>query len=205
MLKRKSNLTKINPLALFRRVRETGLLSLRCPQARRKRPCRLGSCLSLVLLGQLSACFSQRVLEQRSQRFHPSMRRALGLTRTPSDTTLGRALQQVSHAQVLDALSCSVCAMNKRGELVAHKDGFHQVAIDGKQVHWFSAKSLRSANHPALQAHCEGGSARGATLRVLRAKHVSAGQATCIWQSAIPGSTNEIGHLPAFLDELSKA
>ena len=88
--------------------------------------------------------------------------------------------------------------MHKRGELSPGAHGFHHVAIDGKQVHWFPEPNHE---HPHVQPQSEQGSA----LRVLRATHVGADYATCIWQSAIPATTNEIGHLPTMLGELAQA
>jgi hypothetical protein len=208
MTKRKSHLTKSTTHAILKRVAETGLLHARSPKTKQEPIFKLGSCLGLTLVGMLSAHTSQRGLEWLAHRLHPRCRGALGLKRAPSDTTLGRALESASHSQALKALQCSVRAMHKRGELVPVQ-GFHQVAIDGKQLQWLTPQALRSkrqASHHALQQRSDSnGKLLGATLRVLRATHIGARQATCILQSAIPSHTNEIGHLPTFLRELDEA
>ena len=209
MKKRKSNLTKSTLQAILKRVAETGLLHARSTRAKRSRTFKLGSCLGVALLGLLSDKASQRGLEWMTHLLHPSTRRALDLPAPASDSTLGRALKDFSHTQALRALTVSVRAMHKRGELVAAVPGFDHVAVDGKQVHWLSAKALRAmkqAPHPAVQRRTDSNEQlMGGTLRVLRATHVGANQATCILQSAIPAHTNEIGHLPTFLDELACA
>ena len=80
---------------------------------------------------------SQRDLEELGHHLHPSTRHGLGLPRPPSNTTLGRAFGALPAEVPLEALRAQVRAMHKRGELSPGAHGFHHVAIDGKQVHWF--------------------------------------------------------------------
>ena len=198
MTQRKSNLDKITPHRLLSRICETGLLHHKDQDAKRKRGLTQGGCFGLTLLGQFADATSQRDLELLGHRLHPSIRRTLRLTRPPSDTTLARALSKLTHRIALDALQAQIRAMDKREELAQGTHGFHHVAIDGKQVHWFSSAHIK---HPHVQAQGE----HGSTLRVLRATHVGARHSTCILQSGIPSHTNEIGHLCTFLAELSQA
>jgi predicted transposase YbfD/YdcC len=93
--------------------------------------------------------------------------------------------------------------MHSRDELT-RRAGFHQVAIDGKQVHWFKQED---PEHPGAQPHfySASGELKGSTLRVLRATHVGQQFSTCIHQMPIPKHTNEIGALPAMLTSLKQA
>jgi len=153
-------------------------------------------------LGILADLPTQRSTERFGRRCHPCVRNQLRICKPPSDTTLARRLKDTSHQEVLACLHRSVCRMHARSELTK-RAGFHQVAIDGKQVHWFNAQNPA---HPAVQPHFhKDGQLKGSTLRVLRATHVGQQFSTCIHQMPVPGHTNEIGALPAMLDSLKHA
>jgi len=199
VLSRKQNLSRFTFRALQRRLREADFT--RIPQSSERTPTHsFASIFSLLTLSIAAGISSLRGAEHLAQQLSPSARAALGLGSTPSDSTLSRALRKVGHTQMLESLRSCVLGMHARKELRPKTGRFHQVCIDGKQVHWLRGPAPQ--DHHAAQRKHKDEACIGATLRVLRVTHVGPEFCTCIWQMPIPRTTNEIGALPELVRQL---
>ena len=177
--------------------------------------------LDTLVASMVTMARSLRGVEQRTTQIiakHPQWH---GLKRRIADNTFGKLLPRLDMAALVKRLHDLVKAEYRRGNLAPTLLPFGAAAIDGKNVatlHWHDlcrvleldeqtaqpkkVKKLLAKKFPNLQFCIPKDGQPYALARVHTVTLVSANAAFCIHQRAIPGSTNEIGAMPALLKEL---
>jgi len=164
---------------------------------------------------------SLRRTRQRSAQIVKKHESWMGIEHRIAGNTLGRLICLLNPAQLVSCLHRLIKAEWRRGNLKPTRLPIGTVAIDGKNVatlHWHDlcrvlkllpeqarpeqVKELLAERFPAAQLHIPKEGLPYAVLRVHTATLISSGAALPLHQRPIEGHTNEIGAMPAMLDEL---
>lgn len=152
-----------------------------------------------LMLGLATARRSLREVEHLTSRLPRRVRRASSIAQRISDSKLRDTLLQLNAEDARTALHRQVKAEHRRGQLRSDGLPISLLAIDGKGL-----AKLDEWGHPNVQKVEPSQGIPYGLARAHRAVLVSSRAAVCIDTRPIPGDTNEIGALPALLEELHK-
>ncbi|MBU0609767.1 MAG: transposase family protein [Armatimonadetes bacterium] len=211
------------PSGLARRLQDLQLGAIPDPRQAAKTTYSLAALLAALVTALVTRAKSLRAVEARTAQFADPVRRLLGVKGRVADNTLGAILTRVELPSLLAALHRGVLAEHRRGNLRPTTLAAGALALDGKNVatlHWpdlcrllvldpaaatpAQVKELWPERFPNAQLCVPQAGTPYALVRVHTATLISAA-AVCVHQCPIPGATNEIGALPALLDELAAA
>jgi len=180
--------------------------------------------LTALVAAMVTKARSLRAVEQRTAQMARRRTRLLGPKRRIADNTFGKVLPRLEHRQLMACLHRLVKAEHRRGNLKPDYLPFGAAAIDGKHVATLRWHDLcRVLKLDAAQASVATVTARFAKafpnaqvcvpekgtpyalLRVHTVTLISSTASVCVHQRPIAGSTNEIGSMPALLQELKAA
>lgn len=212
------------PIGFIRRVRDAQFE--RMPDVRRadKVKHKLTSVMTTLVAGVVTRARSLRGVEQRSEQIaHRHGGDCEGINKRIADNTFGTILRRLALGDVLERLHCLIKAEARRGNLVPVVLPFAAAATDGKNVatlRWpdlcrtldvdakktseARMKKLLGKHYPHLQFCVPREGRPYALARVHTVTLISSAAAPCIHQRPIPGHTNEIGAMPALLEELHR-
>jgi hypothetical protein len=192
-----SNRQAVTKTAIMRRLEDAGVH--RMPDWRKPQGKRIAhrALMFALALAAVSAVRTLRGAERLTARLSPNLRKKTRIKSRISDTKLRDALLSRHVPEARFCLVRQVKKEHRRGGLKPSRLGFGVVAIDGK-----SLGKLDVSKHRHVQnTHPKDGAPYG-LARVHRATLVSSQAAVCIDQRPIEGTTNEIGALPDFLEQL---
>ena len=207
-----------------RRVRDLEFWHVSDPRQSGKVSFTLPTMLAALLFFLVTRARSLRGVEQRTAQVAGKGRGQLGVDRRIADNTFGKVLGRLPLRPLLACLHRLVKAEQRRGNLKPTRLPLGTVAIDGKAVgtlRWHDlcrvlgleqasataaqARALLGERYPEAQ-FCEPEQGEPyALLRVHTATLISSTAAPCVHLRPIAGQTNEIGAMPALLDELVEA
>lgn len=184
----------------------------------------LGALLMALLCAMVTKARSLRMVEQRTAQMAAKRRGALGIEQRIADNTFGKLLCRLRFAALAACLHRLIKAELRRGNLRPTRLQVPTVAIDGKAVgtlRWHDLcrvlaldpseataaqlRALLSEQYPQAQL-CEPELGLPyALLRMHTVTLISSAAAPCVHLRPIAGETNEIGSMPALLDELKAA
>ena len=185
---------------------------------------RLSTLLTALLAATVNKARSLRMVEQRTAQMAAKQRGALGIDRRIADNTFGKVLCQLRFVTLVACLHRLIKAELRRGNLEPTRLLLSTVAIDGKAVatlRWHDlcrvleldsgeatpaqVRALLAERYPQAQL-CEPELGLPyALLRMHTVTLISSAAAPCVHLRPIAGATNEIGSMPALLDELKAA
>jgi hypothetical protein len=195
-----ANRQPVTKVAVLRRLRDAGLDQLPDRRALRGRRFEQVGLMMALALGCAAALPSLRAVEAMTASLLASWRRKSSIRGRISDTKLRDALMSVEVDEARQCIHRQVKAEHRRGRLAPSRLPFGVVAVDGK-----SLGKLPSWDHPDVQRqHPESGHDYGLG-RVHRAHLVSSEATVCVDQRPIPGSSNEVGEVLTFAEQLVAA
>lgn len=185
---------------------------------------RLSTLLTALLAAMVTKARSLRMVEQRTAQMAAKQRGAMGIEQRIADNTFGKVLCRLRFAALVACLHRLIKAELRRGNLEPTRLLLSTVAIDGKAVatlRWHDlcrvleldsgeatpaqVRALLAERYPQAQL-CEPEQGLPyALLRVHTVTLISSAAAPCVHLRPIAGATNEIGSMPALLDELKAA
>jgi predicted transposase YbfD/YdcC len=186
--------------AVVRRLEDTGLRQL--PDERNARGKRIvhTALVFALALGMVAGSRSLRAVEELTASLSRRVRKKTKIRGRISDTKLRDVHRGLRAKSLRKCLHRLVKAEHERGSLKPVRVPFGVVAVDGKGL-----GSVPSWEHPDIQETHSKTEGRYGLARVHRATLVSSRACVTIDQCPIPGETNEIGALPAFLADLFAA
>jgi predicted transposase YbfD/YdcC len=212
------------PKGLERRVRDSGFGNVHEPRVAGKVKIPLPTLLTALVTAMVTQARSLRVVEQRTAQMVHKLGTWMGLTRRIADNTFGKVLPRLRLSDLIACLHRLVKAEHRRGTLKATWLSVGTVAIDGKNVatlRWHDlcrvleleqtvatpeqVKSLCAERYPDAQVCIPTQGQPYALMRVHTVTLISSDAPVCIHQRPTVGHTNEIGSMPALLDELKAA
>ena len=207
-----------------RRVRDLGLDQVTDPRVRGKVKVALPALLSALVAAMVTRARSLRGVEQRTGQMARKLGSWMGVTGRIADNTFGKVIPRLSLDELVGCLHRQVKAEHRRRALEPTCLPMGAVAIDGKNVatvRWHDlCRVLELDTNEATTAHvrhllhqrypeaqlCEPENGRPyALIRAHTVTLISSSAAVCVHQRAIGGDTNEIGSMPALVDELEQA
>jgi predicted transposase YbfD/YdcC len=182
---------------LSKRENALGFARVADPRACRGRRWSLRSLLTATFISMVAQEHSLRGVE-RLTRDLSGCRRRLGIPRRVPDSTLAHLIARLDdEAGLRQVLVEDVKRAHRRKALQPVGVPIGVVAIDGKTI-WCGTASV---NDPACQAMPQTERTYN-RLHALHAVLVSASSQPCIDQMLVPAETNEMGALPAFVEQL---
>lgn len=196
------------------------------PRSKDSTKFKLSSVLTFLVMCLMSGARSQRLAELSSEALKDNFARSLFDGERIADNTIGAIVRIVSPFLLRDCLANGVLAEWHRKGLRPTRCPWSVVAIDGKHLATISERDLRrlvqddpenplpaeglrvavAARFPEVQLQVQDdGKQIVGLVRVHNATLVSSEAAVVIAQREIPGHTNEIGALPAFMTWLWQA
>ncbi len=209
---------------LRRRVRDLDLAKVEDPRV----AARVGHSLPVILTALVTSVVisarSLRKVEERTGQIAKKHGEWLGIKTRIADNTFGRMLPRLGRVALMGCLHRLVKAEHRRGNLTATRLSMGAVAIDGKNIatlRWHDlcrvleleesettpdqVKALFAERYPDAQVCIPTQGKPYALMRAHTATLISSDAAVCIHQRPTLGHSNEIGSMPALLDELKAA
>jgi hypothetical protein len=184
----------------------------------------LASILTGLVAAMVTKARSLREVEQRTSELTARHGRWQGIKGRIADNTFGRLLTRLKLKELVACLHRLIKAEHRRGNLKPTVLPMGTIAIDGKNVatlHWHelcrvleldAVTATRSQvearlrkEYPEAQLCTSDQEKTYALMRVHTVTLVSSAASVCIHQRPIAGCTNELGSMPALLDELKVA
>jgi len=206
---------------LQKRVRELGFEQVGDPRVAGKVKLPLPTVLTALVVGMVTKARSLRTVEERTAQIAGKHGSWMGLKRRIADNTFGKILPRLCRADLMASLHRLIKAEHRRGNLKATWLPVRTVAIDGKNVatlRWHDlcrvlelestdatpeqVKSLCAQRYPDAQVCIPTQGQPYALMRVHTVTLISSDAPVCIHQRPTLGHSNEIGSMPALLDEL---
>jgi len=185
---------------------------------------RLVTALTALVAAMVTKARSLRAVEQRSGEIAARHGRWQGIKGRIADNTFGRLLTRLKLKELVACLHRLIKAEHRRGNLKPTELPMGTIAIDGKNVatlHWHDlcrvleldpatatrnqVKARLRKEYPEAQLCTSDQQKTYALMRVHTVTLVSSAASVCIHQRPIAGHTNELGSMPALLDELKVA
>ena len=208
---------------LQKRVRDLEFAQVSDPRQASKVKLGLPTLLTALVAAMVTKARSLRTVEQRTAQIALKMGSWLGVNRRVADNTFGKVIPRLRFSQLVSCLHRMIKAEHRRGTLKPSHLAVGAVAIDGKNVatlRWHDlcrtvgleldkatfaeVKARMAKRYPEAQL-CEPEHGRPyALMRVHTVTLISSDAAVCVHQRPIPGCTNEIGSMPALIDELKR-
>jgi predicted transposase YbfD/YdcC len=195
---------------------------VRDPRDATKAKYALPSLLAALIVAGVTGNGSLRHVELRTGQIAKRFGRWQGITRRIADNTFS-VLARLHLGDLLGRLHALVKAEHRRGNLEPTHLPIRTAAIDGKNIatlRWHdlcrvleldpqkaSPKDVKRRlrkQFPSLQFCVPENGQPYALARVHTVTLISANAAVCLHQRPIPGATNEIGAMPALLEELRR-
>jgi predicted transposase YbfD/YdcC len=206
---------------LRRRLGDLGFNKVHEPRVAAKVDYSMELLLSTLVVAMVTMARSLRDVESRTLQIARNPEAGLGITTKVADNTFGKVLPRVDHGDLVACLHRMVKAEHRRGNLKPTVLPVGTVAIDGKNVatlRWHDlcrvlelkqteaepeqVKALLAERYPDVQFCQPEHSKPYALARVHTVTLISSDAGVCIHQRSTLGHTNEIGSMPALLDEL---
>ncbi len=185
---------------------------------------RLPTMLAALVASMATMARSLRMVEQRTGQMALKQGQWMGVQERIADNTFGKVLPRLEVCELMWCLHRLVKAEHRRNNLEPTRLPRGTVAIDGKNVatlHWHDmlrvlklkpdettveqGTKLFAQRYPMAQVCKRDSGEPYALLRVHTVTLVSGEAAVCVHQRPIAGHTNELGSMPALLDELKAA
>jgi hypothetical protein len=209
------------PKGLNRRIGDLELGRVSDPRVERKVKVTLPTLLTALIGAMVTKARSLRAVEQRTAQMACKLGSFFGIDGRIADNTFGKVIPRLRFAQLVRCLHRLIKAEHRRGNLHPTVLSVGAVAIDGKNVatlRWHDlcrvlqldpneataqqVRQLLSARYPEAQL-CEPEAGHPyALMRMHTVTLISSKAAVCVHQRPIEGHTNEIGAMPALIDEL---
>ena len=180
--------------------------------------------LTALVAAMVVGSRSLRQVEERSGQIPEKHGEWMGITERIADNTFGRVVAQVSRPAMIGCLHRLVKSEHRRSNLTPTLLSMGTVAIDGKNIatlRWHDmcrvldldeseatpeqVKALFAEHYPDAQVCIPAEGRPYALVRAHTVTLISSDAAVCIHQRPTLGHTNEIGSMPALLDELKAA
>jgi len=180
----------------------------------------LTSLVTSIVIGARSL----RKVEERTGQIAKRHGEWMGIRERIADNTFGRVLPRLRRVALTACLHRLVKAEHRRGNLKPTRLSMGTVAIDGKNIatlHWHDlcrvleleeseatpdqVKALFAERYPDAQVCIPTQGKPYALMRAHTVTLISSDAAVCIHQRPTVGHSNEIGSMPALLDELKAA
>ena len=209
---------------LEKRVRDLDFAKVGEPRVAGKVDYPLPVMLTALVAAMVTMARSLRKVEERTGQIAKKCGEWLGVTCRIADNTFGKVLWRLGFADLMACLHRLVKAEHRRGNLKPTRLPFGAVAIDGKNVatlRWHDlcrvlklkpkkatpeqVKALFAERYPQAQVCVPDDGLPYALVRVHTVTLISSEAAVCVHQRPIAGHTNEIGSMPALLDEVKGA
>lgn len=209
---------------LQRRVHDLAFGKVGDPRVAGKVTYPLPVLLTALVAAMVTMARSLRMVEQRTGQMSRKQGGWMGVEGRIADNSFGKVLPRLSLDDLMGCLHHLVKAEHRRGNLKPTRLPQGTVAIDGKNVatlRWHDilrllklkptettveqATALFAERYPEAQVCTPEGGAPYALMRAHTVTLISAEAAVCVHQRPIAGHTNEIGSMPALLDELKAA
>jgi hypothetical protein len=209
---------------LTRRVGDLGLGQVSDSRQKGKVRHALAAVLTGLVAALVTKARSLRAVEQRSGESAAKHGQWQGIEGRIADNTFGRLLTRLKLRELVACLHRLIKAEHRRGNLKPTQLPLGTVAIDGKNVptlHWHDlcrvleldpstatrhqVKARLRKEYPEAQLCTSDQQKTYALMRVHTVTLVSSAASVCIHQRPSAGRTNELGSLPALLDELKAA
>ena len=206
---------------LTRRVQDLGLGQVPDPRQKRKVRHTLPSLLCALVVALVTKARSLRVVEQRTKEIGARHGDWQGIEGRIADNTFGRLLSRLRLAGLVACLHRLVKTEHRRGNLKPTLLRWGTIAIDGKNIatlRWHDLCRVlglesQSASHdevrkalaerfPEAQLCKPQEGLPYALMRAHTVTLVSAQVSLCIHLRPIAGHTNEVGSMPALLEEI---
>ena len=209
---------------LKKRIRDLELHKVWDPRDQSHVKHHLPAILTMIITGVVTFTRSMRQLEERTVQIATRRGEWMGIKERIADNTLGRALVYVKPSQMNACFVRLVKAEHRRGNLKSTRSRLRAVAIDGKNVatlRWHDlcrvlgldegkatpeqVKALLAERHPDAQFCVPTQGKPYALIRVHTVTLLFSNATFCIYLRPTFGHSNEIGSMPALLDELNVA
>ena len=209
---------------LQRRARDLGFGRIADPRQGSKVKLPLPTVLTALLAAMVTKARSLRMVEQRTAQMAAKAGGALGIGRRIADNTFSKVLCRLGFGALVACLHRLIKAELRRGNLGPTRLQVPTVAIDGKAsgtLRWHElcrvlelepaeataakVRALLSEHYPQAQLCEPEHGLPYALLRMHTVTLISSEAAPCVHLRPIAGETNEIGSMPALLDELKAA
>ena len=182
---------------LSRRVQDLSFASVQDPRCRRGRRWSLRALLTATVVGMVAQEKSFRGVELLTDHLE-GCRRRLHIPRRVPDSTLARVVSRVDdEAGLRENLVDAVHRAKRRKALEPTHLPIGVLAIDGKTI-WTGHKAI---DDDACQRSVQG-EREDYRIHALHAVLVTAAAQPCLDQMLVPAETNEMGALPALLEQL---
>jgi hypothetical protein len=211
------------PKGLVRRIRDLQFGRMREVRCLKRVKHRLETVMSALVVGVVTMASSLRAVEQRTEQVaREHLNGTLqGIKRRIADNTFTAVIKRLAFGDVVKRLHALIKAEHRRGNLEPELLPITTAAIDGKNVatlRWHdlcrvfeldgqtaSVKKVRkllAKQFPSVQFCVPKEGKPYALARVHTVTLTSSNAAPCIHLRPIRGHTNEIGSMPALLEEL---
>ena len=209
---------------LRKRVRDLGFAKVEDPRAMGHVGHPLPVIMTALLTSMVIGARSLRKVEERTGQIAKRHGVWMGIRERIADNTFGRVLPRLRCVAVMACLHRLVKAEHRRGNLKPTWLSMGTVAIDGKNIatlHWHDlcrvleleepeatpeqVKALFAERYPDAQVCIPTQGKPYALMRAHTVTLISSDAAVCIHQRPTVGHSNEIGSMPALLDELKAA
>lgn len=180
--------------------------------------------LTALVTSMVISARSLRKVEERTGQIAKKHGVWMGIKTRIADNTFGRVLPRLRLLALMGCLHRLVKAEHRRGNLTPTRLSMGTVAIDGKNIatlRWHDlcrvleleeseatpeqVKALFAERYPDAQVCIPTQGKPYALMRVHTVTLISSDAAVCIHQRPTLGHSNEIGSMPALLDELKAA
>ena len=209
---------------LKKRLHDLQLNKVNDPRLQKKIIHPLYTILSSLVISMVTRARSLRNVEMRTAQIKPEEKICIALDGRIADNTFGNIIQRLNGEDLIGSLQGMVKAEIRRGNLQPTALRTNTIAIDGKNVavlRWHDllrvlklkheeasiedVRSMLEEKYPHLQLCVPDNGLPYALARVHTVTLISSDAALCIHQRPIEGHTNEIGAMPALLEELKQS
>jgi predicted transposase YbfD/YdcC len=207
-----------------KRLRDLNFGAVSDPRVASKVKFELPVLLTAMVAAMTTLARSLRRVEERTAQIAQKHRGWLGIITRIADNTFSKVLGRLSHSQLMSCQHQLVKAEHRRGNLRRPHSTLCAAAIDGKHVatlRWHDllrvlklkdktvtveqVRTLLAQRFPEAQLCVPKQGEPHALMRIHTVTLISSPAAVCIHQRPIAGDTNEIGAMPALLNELKQA
>lgn len=206
-----------------KRIDDLGLAQVADPRVAEKVKFSLPTLLTTLVASMVTQARSLRGVERRSEQITAKHNGLFGIVGRIADNTFGRLLPRINIDCLMGSIHRLTKAEHRRGTLKPKYFPEGVIAIDGKNtgtLHWQDLcrvleveqsassdeiKRLLTERYPQAQLCVPEKGQPYALMRVHTVTLVSSEPAPCIHMRPISGDTNEIGSMPALLQELNNA
>jgi len=209
---------------LRKRIRDLELTKVEDPRVVGQVTHPLPVVLTALVAAMVTNSRSLRKVEERSGQIAQKHGEWMGITERVADNTFGRVLPRLRLLAMMACLHRLVKREHRRGNLTPTRLSRGTVAIDGKNIatlRWHDlcrvleldeseatpeqVKALFAERYPDAQVCIPAEGRPYALVRAHTVTLISSDAAVCVHQRPTLGHTNEIGSMPALLDELKAA